>query len=523
MTIRAYARLSRTDVRRGDTLANHLSMLRTLARQHQLPLADDDIISEIEQSDRIDTRAGLMTILDDLTAGRCTHLLVYDVARLSRGLEDQWAAIKRALYRNQAHLVTPRGVYRFDNALDTTILDVEAVLARRYRWEYSVKRQHHTAERTRRGIRSSGVAPYGYRWIPATYEGQRKVIDGRLEPDRATYHVLVELLDRILSEGTHVIACDLNARGIPVPSSGLPSSECTAWSASTVRAIAINPAYAGYTVHRQEVARERGLVRLPEDRWIWSETEGDYEHPISLDRHQEILEAIRSRYRGGPPSVALLSGILYCCAGRSMCRCGRQYRCRCSPDHSGSTIRYTGLEAYAKQVVERVLAAIQPEGLPIRQQGIDRSMLARDIVAAQRSLEEVSRSLDDLLSRSAFYARLPGFGQARYDAAVSTLSAQGEELRRRIASLRSEIARPDPASAAAMLLAARDLGPALWAETPSWTAKQHRLLVAAVISRIDLHAPPGPRRKVRHATVTLHPDLPQVPIPAANLRRSHLI
>ena len=497
MTIRAYARLSRTDLRRGDTLANHLSMLRTLARQHQLPLADEDIISEIEQSDRIDTRAGLTAILDDLTAGRCTHLLVYDVARLSRGMEDQWAAIKRALYRHQARLVTPRGVYLFDNQLDTTILDVEAVLARRYRWEYSVKRQHHTAERTRRGIRSSGVAPYGYRWIPATYEGQRKVI--------------------------HVIAGDLNARGVPVPSSGQPSSECTAWSASTIRTIVLNPAYAGYTVHRQEVARERGLVRLPEDRWIWSETEGDYEHPISLERHQEILEAMRSRYRGGPPSVALLSGILYCCAGRSMCRCGQQYRCRCSPDHSGSTIRYTGLEAYAKQVVEQVLAAIQPEGLPIRQQGIDRSMLARDIVAAQRSLEEVSRSLDDLLSRSAFYARLPGFGQARYDAAVSTLSAQGEELRRRIASLRSEIARPDPASAAAMLLAARDLGPALWSETPSWTARQHRLLVAAVISRIDLHAPPAPRRKVRHATVTLHPDLPQLPIPPANLRRSHLI
>lgn len=521
---RGYARLSRLDVRKGDTLANHVGMLHHLAQQSQLPLEDADVVTEVEASDRIDTRAGLTAILQDLHEGRITHLLVYDVARLSRGLEDQWAAIKRALYRHQAHLVTPRGAYRFDNSLDTTILDVEAVLARRYRWEYSMRRVHHNAERTRRGIRSNGSAPYGYRWVGPTYEGGRKIADGRLEPIPEEYVVLEEILRRIETEGAVTIARDLNARGVPTSGARrIPGAPARLWGDKMVRDMAQNPVYAGYVVHRQEMARERGQVSIPRDRWLWSEAEGTYEHPLTLERWEELQECIRARHINGTPMAGLVTGILWCPRGSRMCRSGeRQYSCTCvtsdrgqrSPEpHAGSCVRTHVIESYARRVVDAVLAAVEPGGLPSSGPTVDRRALFAQLAEAQRTLEETTRSLDDLMSRSAFYVSLPGFGAGRYEAAVRTLSGRGEALRARIQALRSQVSRPDPAAAIAVLEAARAIGPALWEDADGWGFEQRRLLVRSVIDRMDLEEPPRRGAFLRSVRVQLHADFAGVAVP----------
>lgn len=522
-TPRGYVRLSRTDLRRGDTLANHQGILQHLASQHHLDLPIHAITTEVEQSDRIDTRSGLVTLLAEVTAGHVSHLLVFDVARLSRGMEDQWASIKRALYRHQTTLVTPRGAWRFDNHLDTTLLDIEAVLARRYRWEYSLKRQAHNLERTRRGIRSCGGAPYGYRWISPTYEGQRQVAPGRVEVIPEEYAIVEEIFRRIRSEGCPSIAMSLNQRGVPTSGARRrPGNPPTLWSDRVIREIVYNPWYAGHVSHRNEMARERGQVQLPREQWVLSEQPGDYQYPIDLAEWTELCEIVHGRKAPGTPITSLLTGILHCCNGSRMAARSASYTCICTTTlrgvrarapHHGSDLHRGAMDDFGRRIVTAVLDAIDPARMPAPPRRSNRRELFAQLAEAQQAHDDTARKLDDLMTRSAFYMSLPGFGSDRYEAAVRTLAAQGNDIRCRIAAIRSDLARPDTDDAHRILAAAKAAGPSIWHDMPGWTIRDRQTLIRTVIARIDMVAPPSGHVGTRAARVTLHPEFAHIPPP----------
>lgn len=506
-----YVRLSREDVRKGERIEQHTGILRHLAEQHGVVLAEADIISEVESSATLD-RAGLQRVLASLTTGDVDTLFVYDVSRLSRGSEDQWAEIKRALYRHQSTLVTPAGPYRFDNALDTTLLDIEAVLARRYRWEFGRRRNAHNIERTRRGRRSCGQSPYGYRTIPARYEGAVEVEPARVEVVPEEFAVAAEIFREALARGCQSIAWELNARAIPTSGAARREGyQAKQWTARTVQGILSNPFYAGYIVHRTEMRRERGQVALPRDRWVWADQPGDWPAVVTLDQWEEAQQAIAARRWRNP--TASLVPCLTCARGRHMFRTNINYRCRCtSPDkrtgqrdpHPGSYVPSRIIEAYVRHIVDLALATLDPAELP-EPDGRPRADLYAQVAQLERTLSEKRRQLDEMIRRAEWFLSLPEFGEERYRANLQTLSQEGATLEASIAELRNEATRPDPAETRAVLEHVRGMGEQLWAERPGWTTPDMRQLIGCIVRDVRLQPPSAPRQFLREVTVTLHP------------------
>lgn len=516
-----YCRLSRDDLRVGQTLENHVGILLHLAERHGIPASREDVVSEIESSDRIDTREGLLRVLELCRTRAVTHLLVFDVARMTRGMEDNWAAIKRALFRGNVTLVTPRGTWLFDNRLDTAMLDIEAVFARRYRWEYSVKRQEHNLEKARRGRRYCGSPVYGYRTLkpptdihgnalaPTEEDVARGLAvhrDGALRwrshvthPEE--YPVLCEIVRRIRYQGMRSIMRWLNAQGHLPPSMSRGHQrrfKTSQWNDRTVKLILTNPFLAGFLSHRYEVARERGQVSLPREQWVLSDEEGDWEHPLTLDEWREIQElvSLRRPREGTDGPVTLLTGILRCPQGRPMSACGDRYTCHCPNEggrHRGRVVRAWRYDAWAKELVERALAVFDPALLPEPRSAESRAALLAELRQAERLLGEKERALDDLMRRASFFLSLPDFGTARYESNLSALSAEGERLRARMGELRAQLAEPDPGAAKPLLQDVQARRDRLWQEMEGWGLPQMRQLIRLVVKemRVELEVTDG--------------------------------
>jgi site-specific DNA recombinase len=116
---------------------------------------------------------------------------------------------------------------------------------------------------------------YGLRIVPAP-DGPGHV----LAPDPDTAPIVREAADRALSgDPLYKIARDLNERGVPTQSAtlaelGRTRRKPSAWSATSLRRLLVNPAMVGRSIHRGELIRaENGLPRqlwepvLPLDDW----------------------------------------------------------------------------------------------------------------------------------------------------------------------------------------------------------------------------------------------------------------
>lgn len=519
MIARGYIRLSRDDLRKGDTVENHVGILLALAERNRIPLDRSSIFQEIESSEYIDTREGLTELLRLASCRQVTHVLVYDVARMTRGMEDEWARIKRALFRGNVTLLTARGISVFDNRLDTTLLDIEAVFARRYRWEYSVKRQDHNIEKARRGKRYCGSPPYGYRTLkpPTDIYGNpspptdEDVSAGHAQADESgvlrwrshvahpeEYPVVCEIFRRIYRQGARGIVRWLNEAGVtpPLQSRGYRQRKpTTEWQDQAVRHILQNPFYAGYIARRNEVAREQGQVPLPRDQWVWAREPGDWIHPVELEEWEYIQSLLPlRRVTSGPGApFGLLSGLLKCERGRSMRRAADTYTCECRTNgfaHRGAVVQASRYEPWVKRIVEEAVAGFDPSTLAPPRDARGRGALMLEISHVERQIADKQRALDDLMRRSDFFLSLPDFGADRYQANVEALAEEGAKLRDRLAELRAEAERPEPQAITALLDAVRGRPGLTWdateegEEQDAWTAEHMRALIRLVIQRI---------------------------------------
>jgi hypothetical protein len=534
-----YGRLSRADIKRGETTENHLAILLRLAEHVGIPLAREQILFEIEQSDRLDTREGIQRLLEMCRRRQVTHVLTFDISRMTRGSERDWADIKAALFRGNITLVTPRGSYTFDNKLDTFALDVEACVARRGRWEYSFKRQLHNKEKAARGKRYGGHPPYGYRWVPATYDGGGRILTpGYAIVEQDEYEILQEIIRRIRIETACAICRDLNRRGIlspyaargvapPIvdgelrPRSGL-------WTQQSLRDLLRNPWLAGYIVNRSYEGREQGTVRLPREEWTWSEKPGDWPAPLTIEDWQEINDMLDARGVAGAwiGSPGLLSGILYCCRGRKMYLQGKSYCCLCArdpqPRHRGTLISKQRIESYAKSVAEAALAWLPRTALRQRKSHAARPKadIYAEISAALRDLDAKRRALSALLSGEQVFAELPTFGRETFTANVKKLSEEGEALQKRIEALRREAQQPDDSETRPLLLEVLARKEHLWKSIEGWTEPEIRRMMRLIIERIDLPEIPDGERYHQVAHVTMAHQFPGFPVPPLPTYRS---
>ncbi|MFE6776511.1 recombinase family protein [Streptomyces sp. NPDC057702] len=146
-----------------------------------------------------------------------------------------------------------------------------------------------------------GRPPYGYRAV-AGPEGTGL----RLVPDERTAPVVRRIFDEYLDDrGLQVIAEGLTADEVPSPGSHGPrTGEGAAWSKSAVRAILVNPRYAG---HPSANGHDQGAALCTPV--LSSEV---------FDRVRERFEARRTRPERAAPATAARAYAL-----RGMVRCAR--------------------------------------------------------------------------------------------------------------------------------------------------------------------------------------------------------
>lgn len=201
---------------------------------HPVLLTEDAVYEERQSASRFATKARkrFAALLDDIRAGRYGVVIVWEADRAARELEA-WAAFLNACRDRGVliHVITHRRTYDVRVGRDWRALADDGVDAAYFSEKLSVNIRRGHADSAAQG-RPPGRAPYGYRRV---YDGRGKLarVDGvwqQIPDDNAP--VVREIIERIAAQvPLNEVQRDLAARGVVLPR-------------STVRAIALNPAYA---------------------------------------------------------------------------------------------------------------------------------------------------------------------------------------------------------------------------------------------------------------------------------------
>ncbi len=262
----------------------------------------------------IGNRPGFLEMLRAAQDRRFDVLMVMDLSRLSRSVGDLAKTIDRLVFA----AIRVIGVHDgFDSAREGSelIAGMSGIVGQQFRAMVAKKTYAALESRAKTG-RPAGGRAYGYR---------------NNEVDKAEACIVREIFGRFAEgESFRSIASDLNRRNIPSPGSSWARKErrCAGWAGSGVRAILLNPRYAGQVIWNQtkwwkdpdlgkRVCRER-----PRSEWI---VRRDEALRIVSD---ELFDRAQRRFRpaptekrqrsGGHPKY-LLSGLLKCG------RCGAHY------------------------------------------------------------------------------------------------------------------------------------------------------------------------------------------------------
>ncbi|RSM60566.1 hypothetical protein DMH03_17615 [Amycolatopsis sp. WAC 01376] len=193
-------------------------------------------------------RPGWEQAMTSIEAGEIDLLLCWELSRASRD-RRVFAALFAACEENDVKIGVGGRVYDLADEEDAFQLDLQAALA--------VRESGKTQRRVKRGSRSSlasgrptGKPPFGYRPIRSPETGK---LDNWVA-DEETAPIVREIAKRALAgEPLATIATDLNERGIRTrPTKKFP--EGARWDGIRVRRVAINPTYAAYRVHNNEIA-----------------------------------------------------------------------------------------------------------------------------------------------------------------------------------------------------------------------------------------------------------------------------
>ena len=194
MTRRAvgYARYS-TDLQDERSIDDQIALIRRYCTAHDLDLAQ--CYSDAARSGAsILGRDGLMALLDSARAGAFQVLVVEELDRLSRDIEDLAGIHKRLTFAGIDIVAVHEGV------ASTVTVGLRGLVGQMFREDNARKVRRGLEGRIRQGL-SAGGRVYGYRPDPAR-RGQLVVIEG---PDMGR---AVRLEDRVLRIGSGA-SCDL--------------------------------------------------------------------------------------------------------------------------------------------------------------------------------------------------------------------------------------------------------------------------------------------------------------------------
>lgn len=309
-----YVRMS-TELQRYS-IQNQAAAIAAYAQQSNLNIVRT-YIDEGRSGVRINRRAGLIELIDDVCAGRADfdHILVYDISRWGRFQDVDESAHYEFICRKHGIKVA-YCAEQFDNdgsLLSSIVKNIKRVMAAEYSRELSVKVHTGQCRIASLGFRVGGPVGFGLRreLIGEARESKGLLSKGErksLQTDRVRLRLgtTVEAdVVRWIFESFVVGRKSYAAIARELTSRGTASSTGRRWTDANVRTILRNEAYIGNLVHNRTSRRlGQKQVNNPADQWVRSE--GIVDPIIDVDRFRRAEKMTRERRVEIPEEEMLL-------------------------------------------------------------------------------------------------------------------------------------------------------------------------------------------------------------------------
>lgn len=318
-----YCRYS-TELQNETSIEDQARICRDLARRVGWPepitVYSDAAISGASRHNRPEYQR----MMADMAAGRFDGLIIENLSRLTRDVEDAAFTMKRAEFHGvRIYPANDKGA-----PLSGDMANFQAMMAEMAR-KQGAQMIHRSMSGLVLGGKSAGGKSYGYR-SKARRPGER---GGELEVVEEDAEIVREIFARYTAgESPKAIATDLNRRGIPSPRAGIKRKDGSIvtgrWSASTLNGnkdretgILFNSLYAGVrkwnrTKHMKHPDTARRVSRVnSKDQWCITGA------PDLAIVKPEVWEAAQNRKadrsfkqntRSAQRAKRLFSGLLRC-------------------------------------------------------------------------------------------------------------------------------------------------------------------------------------------------------------------
>lgn len=241
-----YLRKSRADLDaeahgEGETLARHKTALLSLAKR--LNLTVSEIYQEVVSGETIAARPMMQQLLQEVSEGKWTGVIVMEVERLARGDTMDQGLVSQTFKYSGTKIITPLKIYDPENEFDEEYFEFGLFMSRREYVTTNRRLQRGRAASAREGKFVGSIAPYGYK---------RKKIENdkgytlEIVPEQA--EVIKLIFDLYVNGdeqdgtrrrlGMQAIAHRLNELNIP-------PIRHDYWQKESIKDIITNPTYAG--------------------------------------------------------------------------------------------------------------------------------------------------------------------------------------------------------------------------------------------------------------------------------------
>lgn len=489
-----------------ETLKRHEAILNKLAEDRGYHIAKT--YYEVVSGESIAARPEIQKMLEEVSSGIYTGVLVVDLERLARGNGADQAYISQVFQFSGTKIITPLKVYDPGNEFDEEYFEFGLFMSRR---EYKTINRRLTRGRdssAAEGKYINSIAPYGYKRVKLQNEK-----GFTLEPHEEEAGVIKQIFSLFLNHaGTKTIANYLNDHQIPTRHGGL-------WTYSTITNIITNPVYMGKIRRgwsRQVKTIENGQVkkRVKRSKNLQEYQVYDGLHPGLITEEQFMLaQEIRMERQ---PSAKVknefalqnaFAGLLFCGV------CGKRVGRTTSSRSRGSTPRlrcvnsrncHNGSADYG--VVEKeIIAALRSwlEGYRVK---IDAVGFADDIAEQKALLEKCEQELVklhlqlenafDLVEQGVYTLEL--FKERR-----EKLNASIETLEERRSQMEATLEKLEASDACHFNLIPQTVE--LLASYPDMTNQERNDLLKAILRKISYQKGAGGRIEI-----DLYPRLPRL-------------
>jgi len=301
-SVRAAQYLRMSTEHQQYSIENQATAIQQYARTHGFAVVQT--YADVAKSGlSIKQRAGLQRLLNDVVAGHQPYqaILVYDVSRWGRFQDTDEAAHYEFLCRHAGYPVHYCAeTFPNDGTLPSLIMKaLKRTMAGEYSRELGVKVFEGQKRLAQMGFKQGGGTGYGLRRVMISADGSRKQPLGKgeyknISTDRVVLvpgpeeelEVVREIFRLFIRERRSAswIARELNRRGIEW-------MDGRQWNHHTIRAMLVNPKYAGCYAWAKTSQKLRGpVVRRPADQWVTKPNALEpIVDPATFDEAQRII------------------------------------------------------------------------------------------------------------------------------------------------------------------------------------------------------------------------------------------